>query len=60
MTFSDRIIPLLKKALATLEDAQAHANLHHRATVGRDIDRLRWSLEDIIKAHETEERLDAF
>jgi hypothetical protein len=48
MTYPHRIIPLLIQALNIMEDAQAHADAHDRATLGREIDEVRWSLGDLI------------
>ena len=58
MATPDRVIPLLKKAYETLEDAQAHVNGWDWAVLGRDLDDIRWKLGDFIAALEVDERLD--
>ena len=48
MSVSPRVIPLLKKAYEALQDAQAHVDATERATLGRDLDDIRWKLGDFL------------
>ena len=51
--YPHRVIPLLIQALNLLEDAQAHANAHDRASLGREVDEVRWILGDlVVKYHD--------
>lgn len=46
MNHPERVRALLIEALATLADAQAHANAWDRQNWGRPLDGIRWALED--------------
>jgi hypothetical protein len=58
MSVSPRVIPLLKKAYGALQDAQAHVDATDRATLGRDLDDIRWKLGDFLMSLEMDDRLD--
>lgn len=48
MNANDRIIPLVMESLDRLIDAQTHANYTNRELIGKEIDRVRWEVGELL------------